>query len=489
MKRTLFITGLILLTTLVQAQYPEDALRFSQIYWQGTARNMAVGSTFGALGGDFSVLSINPGGMGVYRSNDLSVSPEVFSRKVSSTYNGVSTDASKTMFDLSNFGYVMTKEIGKGGRGWKYYQVGVGMNRLNNYNANVFMQGPSGGSSKLDVYKEQADGVNYKVIEDEYGQYAFDLSPAWWTFLLDTIPGYTDLYYIPLDSGGVLQTQQMNIKGSNNEFLVAGSANFDDILYIGATLGLPYLRYYRESLYTETDPGNLHGNLNSWSLTENLATTGWGINLKIGVLVRPTDWVRLGVAFHTPTYYFSMKDVWSTYTYADYGGIDQYGAESPVGEYKYKLTTPMRIIGDFAFMVKEIGFISAEYEYADYKKAKFNSSGYKYAAENDEIKTYYRATHNFRIGTEWRLAKLSLRAGYALYSSPYTDNLNDGSRQSISGGIGYRMEKYAIDFSYVYSTMKEDYYFYSTENFQTNPVENTIVDNNFVLTFRYFFTK
>ena len=71
MKRSIIITGLLFLTYILTAQYAEDALRFSQIYYQGTARSMAVGGAFGALGGDLSVLSTNPGGIADFRNTKL----------------------------------------------------------------------------------------------------------------------------------------------------------------------------------------------------------------------------------------------------------------------------------------------------------------------------------------------------------------------------------------------------------------------------------
>jgi hypothetical protein len=105
--------------------------------------------------------------------------------------------------------------------------------------------------------------------------------------------------------------------------------------------------------------------------------------------------------------------------------------------------------------------------------------------------------HNIRVGTEWRLSRISLRAGYAIYGSPYNNNLNDGKRESYSGGIGYRGKNFEVDFAYVRSIMKEDYYLYSYSNtnldppviIQSNAVKNTFTDQNFVLTVRYFFKK
>ncbi len=484
MKRFAIFLGLLFASFASSAQFAEDALRFSELYRQGTARSMAIGGAFGGLGGDFSVLSTNPGGLAIYRSNELSASPEIFTRKTTSIYNGQQLEDSRTIFDFANFGWVSAKPLGRGAKGWKYYQLGFGMNRLNNFNTNSYMQGPNLENSKLDVYREQADGIPYSDLESGY--FPDDLTPAWYMYLLDTIPGTTNQYYTPVPYAGTLQTQRINTRGSINEFLFSGAGNFDDILYIGASVGMPYIRYFRETFYSETDVADTIPYFENWTTSENLETTGFGINFKLGAIVRPVDWMRIGVAFHTPTWYYTMRDTWNVTMSSD---LEWFSGDTimPVRTYKYKLTTPFRGIGSLAFVIKKIGFISLEYEYVNFGQAKLNARDYGFSDENSNIRSYYQSTHNFRAGTEWRVAKISLRAGYALYGSPYKDDLNDGMRQSFSGGIGFRVDNLSVDFAYVYSTKNEDYYLYSTENIQSNVVNNTFVDQNFVFTLRYFY--
>lgn len=501
MKRNFLITAFLLLSFLAHSQSAEDALRYSQIYWQGTARSMGAGSAFSALGADFLSASTNPGGMGVYRSYDLSVTAEVFVNGVNSVYNGTSTNASKSMFDLSNIGYVMSKKMGKGSRGWLFYQISFGMNRLNNYNGSALMQGINQNSSRMDVYIEETyDMFDMGYNLDEIYEYSpFYLGPAWDTYLLDTLRFGNDLYIeSPVPPGGILQTQQITTKGSNNEYLASFSANYDDVLYIGVTLGLPYIRYFKESVYSEADIADTIPTFNYWSLTENLKTTGWGVNAKVGIVVRPVDWLRLGVAFHTPTYYWNMRDEWNTTTYSDVrelnaGELYQGSYASPEGEYKYKLTTPMRAIGSLAFVINKFGFISAEYEYVNYTSSKFKANDYSFQIENDEISQVYQGTNNLRFGTEWRLSNYSIRGGYAIYSSPYADNINDGARTNISAGLGYKKNSFELNLTYVHSSYNEEYYMYSYANpeldiyIQPNAVQNKITNQHIVLGFRYFF--
>jgi len=174
MKKYNIILVIVLMSLTSLAQYADDALRFSQIYYQGTARSMAVGGAFGALGADFSTASTNPAGMGLFRKGEFIITPEVFNRNVSSVYNGSLSESSRAVFDLSNIGYVMVKELGNG-TGWKFFQFGIGMNRLNNFNSSIFMQGDNIENSKLDVYAELADGKTVDELDD------FELYPEWET--------------------------------------------------------------------------------------------------------------------------------------------------------------------------------------------------------------------------------------------------------------------------------------------------------------------
>ena len=75
----------------VIAQNVDDALRYSQIFYGGTARFMSMGGAFTALGGDISSLSQNPAGLGVFRSSELTITPQLFNIKTTAGFNGTST--------------------------------------------------------------------------------------------------------------------------------------------------------------------------------------------------------------------------------------------------------------------------------------------------------------------------------------------------------------------------------------------------------------
>lgn len=472
----------------LSAQYAEDALRFSQFYYQGTARSMATGNALGAMGADFSVLSTNPAGIGVYRSSEFNISPEIAIRNASSTYNGILADDRRSLLNLSNIGFVGSNKLR--GSNWQFINIGFGMNRLNNFNTNTVVRGDNTKDSRLDVYLDEAFNIldDGGSIEDIASSDPFYLAPAWDTYLLDTISDDQYLYlFTPVPFGGVRQTEVINTRGSMNEWLFSIGGNYNDKLYIGATIGLPYLRYLRESYYTEVDIQDTIPYFDHWELKETLSTFGWGINIKFGIIVKPVEWLRIGGAFHSPTSFWSMTDKWNTHMTSDLEWTDGEIESTPNnGTYDYSLSTPMRAIGNLGFVIGQMGFVSAEYEFADYTNAKLKAKGFSFPEENQHINEFFTATHNFRFGTEWRVQNLSLRGGYAMYSSPYK-SLSYGSRKSFSGGIGYRIDGFAIDIAYVRSVKEADYYLYSTNNYQTNAAQQTFTDNSVVVSLKFVY--
>lgn len=486
MKRYLIIT--IIATLTVYSGYSQnagDALRYSRLFTGGTARFMSMGGAFGALGADFTVLSTNPGGLGVYKSSELSFTPSVHVGSTNSVYNGYAGQDSKTNFAVGEAGYVYTTKVNsrKNQSGFRYFQFAMGVNRLQDFNRRMVMTGPNTENSLLDTYVEYADGTFYRDIEDNRGGlYGFDLYPAWWTYLLDAADTISNQYYSPIPNGGTMQRKAVEEWGSMNEWNFGFAANFEEVLYIGMSFNIPWIRYFQQSYYNETDVADTIYDFSSFNVYDRLETRGTGFNLKFGLIYRPADFIRIGAAVHTPTWY-NMRDYWDTYMESSFDNGDFYTQASPYGSYNYKLTTPFRFQGSLAFLFGKYGLISGEYEYVDYSNAQLRSYDYGFYNENNDISASYTKGHNIKVGTEWRTGPFSFRAGYRYENSPFQAGINDGSINSYSGGIGYKQKYYYIDFAYVYTVSNEDYYLYGTENIKVNPVANELKDQRFMLTF------
>jgi hypothetical protein len=472
-------------TTHLSSQNSSDALRYSRIYYGGTSRFQGMGGAFGALGADFSGIATNPAGLGIYKSSEITVTPSFSINPSSSEFNGETGSDTEFNFALGNFGFVFNIKPHKknNSSGFQDFNIGFGLNRQNDYNASLFMHGVNNKSSMMTDYVNILNSQPTLTSDEINQQYPFDIALATNANLI-YFDSASNRYACDAPHGGVYQQKTVITSGSINEFNFSFGANYNDKLYFGATFGIPTLRYFEDSQYQEYDNKDTIPYFRSLSYGQSLETHGTGINLKVGVIYRPADWFRIGASIHTPTFYGIMKDKWSSYMIASFDSLESTPQYSPQGYYDYQMATPFRAIGSLAFIIKQYGLISAEYEYVNYNQARFysTSGSSTFSDVNTEIKTSYKSPLNIRFGTEWRIQDFRLRGGFGYYGSPYqSSGSTTGQKYVASGGFGYRSKHFFADLTYVWSLTKQEYYFYDSS--LVDPSYNNLYSNNIVMTF------
>jgi len=487
------IFGLCLLTALsskMQAQNADDAFRYSFTGITGTSRYTSMGGAFGALGGDASVASYNPAGIGVYRRSEFTFTPSFFYQNVTSNFKNQIAEDFKYNFNIGNFGYIgKIDHYNTTGEGWISSAFGITYNRINNFHSNVLIEGINSQSSLLDVWYNQATRVNGKQNPSNLDPFGAGL--AWETYLLDTIPGDSLNpweYYTQIKSPnmGNLQRKSINTTGSMSEIAISYAGNYSNKLFIGATLGFPSIRFRFNSIHTEEiNPLDSNSILKSFNYREDIYTRGSGFNFKVGIIYRLNDYVRFGAALHTPTFY-ELSDSWSSRINANYKNGTTLQYDSPNGLFDYRLNTPMRAIGSIAFILAQKGLISADYEFVDYSNMRLRSSTYKFFNENDDIRRSYSAAGILRVGAEYRVEPFALRIGYANWANAFKNHIaNNSSRNDFSLGLGFRQEDYYIDFAYLITFSKSKYYIYDPAFVSASKLNTT--NNHFMVTVGYRF--
>lgn len=481
-KIFILAVGGLFLSDFSFAQNEVDALRYSQLNFGGTARFTAMSGAFGALGGDFSVLSTNPAGIAIYRRSEFAFTPGFFSQKTTSDFKGNMLDDYKYNVNFSNAGIILAHYESETKKAWKGIMFGFGYNRLNNFNSRISMTGKNNSNSLLDIYVSDATNVGGDTNSmDQFGTQLALYSNAIWA------DSNGIFYHHMQGSYGEDQNKSVTTSGAMGETVFTLGGNYDDRLYLGATIGIPNIRYNEESNYQEEGDTNSLNGFKSFELNQDLRTTGVGFNFKFGMIYKPADWVRVGGALHSPTY-FTMHDDWSSDMithFSDSMGTYDFTSSSPAGLYDYTLVTPMRVTGSIGFVINKIGLIGADYEFVDYPSATLSSDKYKYLNENKAIRAKYIEGNNIRVGTEWKLAPMSIRAGAAYYGSPFKGETKTGSRIDYSGGIGFRDESFFLDIAYVYSQYSENYYFYDAS--VTSPSKNTSKSSSVMMTLGFKF--
>ena len=385
MKKTVLFTSILLLTCHIGlfAQGNQiDAYTLSTTEMNGTARSMAMGGAFGALGGDISVISSNPAGLGIYRSSDISGSLDLLMSKTSTVWSGVTSDQKKTRFAPNNFGFELYFPTSSGSvRNWNF---GFSYNRLKNFNRRYRMSS-NGQTHSLADYEawraSNAFGAGNGITESEFKNAPYDntdLSGNWLAVL-----GYDNLFYHYVGSPNEYQSAfgywnedktlwnilspyknhlSVNESGYMDEYNIGLGMNVSDFLFLGASISVTDINYKYSSFYEELFAYDEKKN-DELYLENRLNTEGSAVSLNVGAIMN-LQILRLGVAYNSPRWY-RMTDYYDarsgSYLNNSIGdpGIDAWIPESSFSEYRFR--TPGKWIFSGAVILGQSALISADY--------------------------------------------------------------------------------------------------------------------------------
>lgn len=509
MKKTLLAIACLASPALLCAQNAMDAYQFAQPDLKGTARFMSMGGAFGALGGDLSCLSQNPGGIGVYRNNELGFTLDLDAQHSTATSQRLSTTWNNTPFYLNNIGVIFS--IHNSGT-LRNLNLGFTYNKSSSFNRRFRGTVPELGTSITNYIAALANGGGATVGDLTPSGYYDPYNPndggyqAPWSSIL----GYSSYFISPRQQDGKTHWDgqfgegttgsgyfQVVDKGAMEEYNIAIGGNISNILYWGMDFGIVDFSYRRDCLWGETmdnawvvsNSNILEQTTSDIRLRNRYMVTGTGFNYKLGFIVRPIQQLRIGLAMHTPTWY-NMEQSYLGATSSNYGNHRSeeihYTNNGYDAVYDYRFRTPWRLIASMAGVIANRFIISADYEWANYRYCHFTdkynddnwlSESYDmFSYTNSDIKDMYQSTSTLRIGAEARVNKnVSLRAGYSLQSAPVKDAVidnrqevfTDGTRLDytlddrtyyITGGIGFHHKGFYTDLAYVYKNRRSEFH-------------------------------
>ena len=450
----------------------------------GTARYVGMGGAMEALGADISVINSNPAGIGLFRRSSGSVSFGLVSQDGASSFKyGNKTNAS---FDQAGFVYSM--------RDGRRTFINFGFNYHKSKNFDYILNAASGlnGASqhKLSYMKALANENNLdKTSSGWRGKFAY-------TSQLD------NLYYNTLmmtSSDGFFYNDASRYEfgraetGYIGEYNFNTSANVNDRVYLGVTIGIHDVHYTGHSLYNEALVNLNNQTAGDITVNDERRITGTGYNASFGIIFRPVDAspFRIGLSVTTPTLY-DLKT--SNYTYlinntkADGGGKLQgdYPNYTTGESYEFKLFTPWKYGVSLGHTVGNYLALGASYEYADYSRldtrvndgydVDYWGDVYEHSSSDEPMNRHTRETlkavSTLKIGAEAKvMPNLAVRAGYNYvspmfkkegykdgnidsYGSNYssaTDYTNWEATNRYTVGVGYTLGKMSFDLAYQYA--------------------------------------
>ena len=473
----------LLLSSALYAQVPEDALRYSFYPQNGTARNLAIGGAMGSLGGDINATFVNPAGLGFYKTGELAISPGFQFSNNKTNYRETASQNKNSSFGFGTSGIVegFLNKNKNNNRSFTSTAISFAVTQTANFNSTINYSGLNNYSSFSEQFAEEfaKSGRTIDEVLASNSPYPYSSAPALYTYLIDTIKvnGVYQVKAAPeyiLDAGKAIR-QEMNktTTGGITELALGFAVNRDDKLFFGGTIGVPLIHYNSNTNFKESDTSSNNSNhFKSFDYTDNFTTDGVGVNIKVGFIFRPKEYIRLGLAFHSLTY-MSLTDKRSTsFSTQLENPIGTFSVSSNTftndmpGQVNYGQSTPFKAILSGSYVFREVSdtkkqraFITADIEYVHYKGSRFRSEEKAptdldksyYNSLNKVVASDYKGNLNFRAGAELKFNIIMARLGFAYYGNPYQDATFKVNRMLLSGGLGYRNKGVFVDLTYVHS--------------------------------------
>ena len=523
------------------AQTAYDALRYSENNYEGTARSVAMGNAFTALGGDLGAVTINPAGSAVAKYSQITITPGLTisantTQGVSPYENGslpyferkMKSTASK--FSMPNLGFTLNWDTNRTS-GVKNMSLGFIVNRTNSWNEDIYANGTNNTTTFMGAVAAASSGLPATGLggNDAYDYYDWRSVVGYQSGMISPFGGFEDEYvgaseliydsaegYDIALAGPIEQSYGKNISGSKNEYILNFSANISDFLYVGANVGLSQFNYDENWYFKETaiDPSDFEIELASgktiyfdnMKYKNSYNASGSGAFAKIGFILTPGYGLRFGGAIQTPTLN-TVDEIWyedgeTNFSDKSYNST----AYSPTGSYRYMMRSPFRANFGAAYTFMNMAVLSVDYEMADYGTMKYSTDNYDrdyFEDVNSDIRERFGISHMFRAGIEVKpVSSVAIRAGYGLTTGAekmdaWGNALVTDKTQNISIGFGYSSTgSFFADFALRTTLLPKQYimpyedYIFDSEGYILEPVPELMTDRSLwkaLLTFGFRF--
>ena len=436
MRKFIISSAFFALTITSYAQslgYQELALLFSQDAANTTARAAAMGGAFGALGGDISVMNINPAGLALFNNSYFSGSFNSRNTAIESNYYGTSINTENQFFKISQAGAVL-----------------------------VFK------SAKKSDWSKFVLGINYRITKDFSNSFNASGNSGIATFTEYPL----DANEVPLNYDQA-QEQRFNTNylGDKSEINIAFSSIHKEKLYVGASLNFYDLNFSQKSTLVELND-DIDGNELDAILYQENKTTGGGFSLNAGFIYKAHKNFRFGLSYQTPTLFSEVLEETNIVDNDGFMGDTEIivsntatiydntaGGYFPSQRFIYTLKTPSKLTASAAFIFNKRGLLSIDYSNKKYQNIKLSNANF--SNENQFFQNELRNTHAWNIGSEWRFSNLSIRGGYRFEQAPLATALDSDNLEGYSFGGGYNFGNFKLDFAYSNNNRTSFYNAYS----------------------------
>lgn len=474
MKYTLALL-ISVLTITSKAQTLSDALLYADDNMNGTSRFSAMSGAFGALGGDFSSIHVNPAGSAVFNNNQVAITLSSLNTKNQSNYFGNKVNSNDNSFDINQAGGILVFNNYDEKSNWKKIALAADYENIRNFDNSVFSMGTNPNQSVADYFLSYANPglygsniplstitTNYYEDLDIRGQQAY-LGYNGYVINPDPNNPNNNTYVANVSPGSFYQENSVETSGYNGKMAFNLSAQYTDKFYFGLNFNTYFTDLERTSYFYEYNNNNDTEGMRELNFENYQRTYGTGYSFQLGAIAKLNANFRAGLAYQSPTWYRLNDEkrqllATSGFNYGNppFSGLSDTFVDSDILIIypTYKLQTPSKWTGSLAYIFGKKGLISIDYSLKDYSNIQFKPNDNFFRPLNIAANQLLKTSAEFRLGGEYKYKFWSFRGGYRYEQSPYENKKIMGDLTGFSTGFGYNFGNTKLDLSYSYAQRK-----------------------------------
>lgn len=486
-KGMLVIIASLFIVCAGKGQTAREALLWSYFYPLSTAKGAGTSLALSSVDADWSFGMRNPALIATYTRGEFQITPALKWAQATASYLNNTSSVNRYRMNIASLSLVSANNRYFGEDTsvedrWVRVNVGLGMERLADFNRKFSAQGHNTTYSVVESYRDQAQGIPYSEL-DPFGAWLF-----WYTYLLDTVPGDSTRYFSRVAGGNTEQTITMSENGglANIALIVAGS--YGDRLFLGGGIVVPVLNYRHTYTIEESDINEVHADFDYLSFSRQVRSSGVGVGGKFGILYSSVIGLRVGFWMHTPLL-LKVKETYGATLTATLDTSGSFEVKPPAdGTFEYYFTTPWMVGISLGWKIGSAVSVGVDYAFTDFSSAGFDFRGQATASEtalNSEIERRYGPQHRLRAGAQLTIKDILLWAGGGFFTSPFADGTGNQTGAFLSGGIGITEKDFYLGIGGTSIITSETFVPYRGDNVPTADI--TTAQTSLLLTFGWRF--
>ena len=476
--RSLFYLGAMsIMSQFLVSQTLNDITYLTKTGLNGSARYTSMAGAFGALGGDLTAISNNPASSSVFLNTEIGGSINFQARKNEGKYSGESRSMDEEAFYFDQFGAVFVFNNTDEEKPWSRISAAINVNRIANFDQQTSLSG-NNNKSIADYFLYFANGIAFEDIQLYDNETISDI----YRYLGDEIGfgaqqgflGYQSYIIDPFSSNDLEKSYLSNITsskyGNSLEIVNSGfhrktsfnfSAFYQNILHLGLNLNSHKLEFRNNQDFFEGEH-DLNSFVYDVNFSNDLISYGNGFSIQFGAILKLKK-IRLGASYDSPQWIDIQDETQqklSAYRFDNGFEIQEIIDPEITNSYSpYRLKIPSKTSLSFAYIFDIVGLISIDYSTQNLSNSYLNqdSASDFLNTVNTQINQTLNPINTLKIGGEYRLKDISLRAGY-FYQSKNQDINKD---QAITLGIGFDFGGSNLNISFIKFEQNQNFNLFS----------------------------